>query len=266
MRRIIDHHLTQQEIEQLISYGEPIEIQVKVPFEAIQDSDADKLLNILDKLVFNNTAGFIHPLLSVAGCLTPIDEQEQGDIIINVYGDISIGPSRLIERTMRNFSRTYPDDEMRIGYFDDKFFGSPSTDPTETVLHEIFVLDNETLISDITLMYRNKLDAIDRHELSQIQEKLLIGQPTNESDKEAIIHCLKKILDDRNYCKWLCPTAMDIIDSYIAPFSHTSEFNQRLKTVQPLAYIIALDAIPLTMSDPNTGVLMAWHKRETDSD
>lgn len=257
--------LSEEQIDKFEHYNAPITTDIPVAFDELLDMTWDELLDNIDNKVFSNKAWFLNPTVTIAGNVTS-DEIETGQVVVRITGFVSTNPEHIAESVIRKFERAYPDDELRVGYRDDDLFGDHVTNPIDVLEYEICELGNEVWLSDLLELHGHKLNAITRHDLSDLAETVLNGDEPDDTQKAALKAALTAILEGRDFCKWLCTRPADVFDAYVSPFAHTADYTERMQETCVQAYMMPMDAMPLTHSEPNEGILMAWHRRETDND
>lgn len=116
--------------------------------------------------------------------------------------------------------------QTRKGYRDDSLFGEYGNevgyhDPVEVLLYETLELQN---IQAIDFFHKNYMHLLTEEEKEKIElfmykcsgpweyEKVFSSENEFKTFLEVII---RKIIDDRNYCIWLCAQPQDVFDSYV---------------------------------------------------
>ena len=153
--------------------------------------------------------------------------------------------------------------ETGKGYRDDDLFGEGYRNPHEVMMHEIDELGNLGSLEFWTTQYFNLFSEEEKEMLGGIDgcrdaddfaEKF-----SNENEfKKFCERLIAKIVDDRDYCIWLCARPEDVKASSVEPFSDNgSEWANEYTGEGIEAYDIPKDAIILDDLGPE-GCLWCW--------
>lgn len=156
--------------------------------------------------------------------------------------------------------------KSKKGYRDDSLFGEGYHDPKEVLIHEIMELGNLGALEFINRHYKDKLNA----QLRGVVMSLITEKDGWEATKlfdseEQCQQVLEKIIDavieDRNYCVWLCSAPVDVVDAYIEPMieSGSDDYEEYKGNMEIQEYPIPNDAIILDDVELD-GVLWCWKK------
>lgn len=143
----------------------------------------------------------------------------------------------------------------RIGYRVEDLFGDCVTDPIAVAKYETAELGNIDIASHLLDAYGDDLTDSERTMLSRLCENPNQGFDATQEDLDELELALVRILDGRDFCKWLCNAPDEIWHAYIEPFEDADE---RLDDAYYVAYDIPDDAISLTDENGDEGVLWAW--------
>lgn len=146
------------------------------------------------------------------------------------------------------------------GYRDDGLFGDGITDPLEVIYHETYVLGNCDIVETIVTEYSENLT---EEELLYLNQIIAMNQgldtDMSEIDKPYFQDILKKVLNDRNYCLWLCEKPEDVYESYVEPMSGDDGVTYDEYKEDISEYDVPEDA--LILSDLGSeGSLYVWKK------
>lgn len=147
---------------------------------------------------------------------------------------------------------------QKLGYRDDGLFGDCVTDPMEVAVYETRELGNVDVPRWLMKSHANELTENELTAMARIYDYPSQGYDATDEDIELMTSALKRILDGRDFCKWLCKSPGAVVDAYIAPYYDAAE---RLETAECSTYVIPADAIPLTDPDDPDGTLWAWSAR-----
>lgn len=143
----------------------------------------------------------------------------------------------------------------RIGYRIEYLFGDCVTDPIAVAKHEIAELGNIDIAQHLLDAHGDELTSSESTMLSRLCNIYHNGFNTTQNDLDVLDGALVRILNGRDFCKWLCNAPNEIWHAYIEPFDDAYE---RLDDAYYVAYDIPDDAIALTDETDDEGVLWAW--------
>lgn len=136
------------------------------------------------------------------------------------------------------------------GYRNERLFGDGITDPLEVAFYEARDLGNPD-IPDMLLKKCMTLTEVEREFLETFHEQ-------DEPDKWFFQDIVRKLIGERNFCKWLCATREDIYYSYIEPLEGKNlSLDLFLETEEIAEYDIPEDAIVLADLG-REGSLFVW--------
>lgn len=147
------------------------------------------------------------------------------------------------------------DKTQHLGYRDEYLFGEGYTDPIEISYHETFELENSDIAEHIMHNFAHMLT---KDEARACEDIIRANRESTEMPEGAQVHlrrALVRILDGRDFAKWLCATARDVADSYIAPFDDAEAM---MADSYVSVFVIPEDAIALTDESDPEGTLWAW--------
>ena len=136
-----------------------------------------------------------------------------------------------------------------VGYRGEYLFGDCITDPGEVAFYELRDLGNldipEYLLSHYEVSAEHK----------EYLESIVDGDIDDcEIDKEYYKEIISRIIQGRDFCKWLCKAPKDVYDCYVEPFGRVSyeAFKEEIN-----CYEIPHDAIILSDLGKE-GILWCW--------
>lgn len=155
--------------------------------------------------------------------------------------------------------------ETGKGYRDDELFGEGYHDPHDVMMHEIEELGNNGSLYFWITQYWELFTEEERETLQLVKDcsdsAEFAEKFSNEKDfKNFCERLLAKIIDDRNYCVWLCAKPEDVYSSYVEPFEeHGSEWVKDYTQYNITCFDIPDDAIILDDIGPE-GCLWCWKR------
>lgn len=143
------------------------------------------------------------------------------------------------------------------GYRSETLFDDGYTDPVEVAFYETQELGNIDIPS--MLLEKAQLTEDEAEFLGNVVSFLNEDEDAeiDEIDEECFCEIVRKYIDGRNYCKWLCPTPKDVWACYVEPIHHDVSFEDFAGEVTE--YDIPEDAIKLADLGAE-GVLWCWKK------
>lgn len=147
-----------------------------------------------------------------------------------------------------------------LGYRDDGLFGDAITDPVSVAMHETEELENTHIADHLLLHCKTLLSPEEVLAVTHICE----NGPGDATEEELRLlrQTLIRVLDGRDFCKWLAPSPQHVVDAYISPFP---DANARIDDSECSTYVIPDDAMPLTDEDDPEGTLWAWYADYTNT-
>ena len=151
----------------------------------------------------------------------------------------------------------------KIGYRDDTLFGDEITNPIAVAMHEIFELQNQSIILNAFREHNDilnaKLNKHEIHELKTLTKGSHIPDETTTAQTIAVRHMIDAILDGRDFCKWLCEKPEDIWYAYVEPFDICEGLSkERYIHTFVETYVIPDNAVRLANNEEE-GSLWAWN-------
>lgn len=153
--------------------------------------------------------------------------------------------------------------ETGKGYRDDTLFGEGYHNPQEVMMHEIGELGNLGSIEFWVSQYLHLFSEQEKEMLEGIGDCVdaeeFAEKFSNENEFNNFCERLiTKIIDDRNYCVWLCACPEDVKSSYVEPFANNgSEWATEYTGEYIEGFNIPSDAIILDDLGPE-GCLWCW--------
>lgn len=143
------------------------------------------------------------------------------------------------------------------GYRSETLFDDGYTDPVEVAFYEIQELGNIDIPS--MLLEKAQLTEDEAEFLGNVVSFLNEDEDAeiDEIDEEYFCEIVRKYIDGRNFCKWLCPTPKDVWSNYVEPIQKDIPFNDFADEITE--YDIPEDAIKLADLG-KAGVLWCWKR------
>lgn len=152
----------------------------------------------------------------------------------------------------------------RFGYRDEALFGEGVTDPLLVAEHETRELGNVDIMLGLAMTFKDALTDAETSACRRIFEYPSQGLDATDEDWAIVRSALVRVLDGRDFCKWLCDEPASISMNYIEPYDGSENI---IEESICSTYAIPDDAICLTLpSDWDDGRLWAWKADATNTD
>ena len=113
----------------------------------------------------------------------------------------------------------------KYGYRDNGAFGEGYTETLDVCMHEIFELGNLDILD---FLYNNYSELFNKEEISLLESTKdesyfweFYGETLDAEHRQIqmVSQILSKVIQDKNFCIWLCSSKDDVYDCYIEPFN-----------------------------------------------